>query len=1191
MIQHWVVSIPSSMMNMAAQEVGKLKTCVLLLAMKEAQEAENKNDIVVVIVSVLTHCHSSKGDDPGTPVSMSGMLMVERQSGRLMEEILQPLQIAVSSAYSEIRTVMHVEVNDDVDTGICEAAKRFCAARVYISDIKKKAIKKWHLIPHSPSSSISGSSTASSSSPASSVSTPPLSTASSPSKSVSFSSPALRILCQLPEGCLLVVEKGMRRLHEFTAGKSMEGLDIDDVSSLANNEENGSPRIAMPSPACHIFPRWVSPRERERGGSVKLEREVSAHGQLKRTKSFNSNSNASGSPFHLPRPTGPLKSPTKGRALLKKRSEPVRSLDVIPSPAVVRRLSFREKTKMMITKPVKCFGDFKGQLGEEEKEESRADGWPLKFVEMEDGKVTLKSPRAQEPKAKAMSLFEDANEKGEEKVEEKPEEKKVEEDVEEKRMILHEAVKSLPRMERFDDEVVKEANMDEYSDHEEDPKKEEEEGEKGAESEVEEGSLFGEWVKEGREDDDDEDDDEDAYGGQSDVEGLQRGEEPNYYDTEDGGESAEDEEEEVHVTALKGDETEEEPQDLYARPVSWGGSISGSENGSWRSRDSRRMVDVPLLQDLYAPVDHAPSPRLPSPGGRSTHSLSAAVKALCTLKEELMEDNEGGTVAHEKQVVRSNRDTVEKGDFGYDRQISISSRNSSSANLLSPRMSSMSNASASGDMRNRSSHSFDYNPAENVTSESCSSAPLSTGQCAHGSVDDDSSVCSRQSGGGNQPECRHFSLRELVDATNNFAEENMLGQGAYGPVYRGNLHGCPVAIKKLKAGSNQGSVEFKTEVDVLSRVRHPNVVLLMGQCPEEACIVYEFMAGGSLQDRLTQPNHHGFDLERSDLSPHPTTPRSPTSGALARSMSGSLSRSSTFSRSGTLGRSGRFRSGGLSPRAGADPGPPPILWHDRLRIAAEVAGGLLFLHRHDPPVLHRDLKPDNILLDSMGTSKIGDVGLACLVPEYADFVFTLKVRGTVGFIDPEAMMTGELSVKSDIYSFGLVILMLMTGYKSPKPIHKMLDECVPPGASYRNVEKAVDVFVEVLDPTAGRWPIHLAARVLRAAIECVERDGDMRPDLGREVYPELAAVAEEAEEEKMDRMQDVEKSFICPLSEEIMQDPVVAADGFTYERKCIELWLSINDISPSTGELLPHKSLTPNHVLQSVMNMTMNGGL
>lgn len=214
-------------------------------------------------------------------------------------------------------------------------------------------------------------------------------------------------------------------------------------------------------------------------------------------------------------------------------------------------------------------------------------------------------------------------------------------------------------------------------------------------------------------------------------------------------------------------------------------------------------------------------------------------------------------------------------------------------------------------------------------------------------------------------------------------------------------------------------------------MRHPNMVLLLGACPEFGCLVYEYMNNGSLEDRL-------------------------------------LRRGNT----------------------------PPIPWRLRFKIAAEIVTGLCFLHQAKPePLVHRDLKPANILLDRNYVSKISDVGLARLVPpSIADSVTQCHVTaaaGTFYYIDPEYQQTGMLTTKSDVYSLGIMLLQIITA----KP---------PMGLSH-HVRRAIQrgSFESMLDMTAGDWPLEDALRFAEVALKCSELRKKDRPDLAKEVLPEL----------------------------------------------------------------------------------------
>ncbi|KAL4575278.1 hypothetical protein LXL04_022120 [Taraxacum kok-saghyz] len=280
---------------------------------------------------------------------------------------------------------------------------------------------------------------------------------------------------------------------------------------------------------------------------------------------------------------------------------------------------------------------------------------------------------------------------------------------------------------------------------------------------------------------------------------------------------------------------------------------------------------------------------------------------------------------------------------------------------------------------------------------------------------------------------RRYTIDEIEKATDFFEKARKIGEGGYGPVFKGRLDNTVVAIKVLRPDAAQGRSQFQQEVEVLSCMRHPNMVLLLGACPEYGCLVYEYMANGSLEDRL-------------------------------------LRRGNT----------------------------PPLSWQLRFKIAAEIATGILFLHQTKPePIVHRDLKPGNILLDQDFVSKISDVGLARLIPESSlnedvtQYLMT-SAAGTMCYIDPEYQQTGMLGVKSDVYSLGIMLLQLITARPAMGLAH--------------HVRRAIDkgTFAEMLDPTVLDWPIEEALGFAKWSIQCAELRRKDRPDLGKEVLPELS---------------------------------------------------------------------------------------
>ncbi|KAM3195081.1 hypothetical protein ACQJBY_071254 [Aegilops geniculata] len=217
---------------------------------------------------------------------------------------------------------------------------------------------------------------------------------------------------------------------------------------------------------------------------------------------------------------------------------------------------------------------------------------------------------------------------------------------------------------------------------------------------------------------------------------------------------------------------------------------------------------------------------------------------------------------------------------------------------------------------------------------------------------------------------KDLTFEELSNCTSNFSDSALIGQGGYGKVYRGVLaDGTGAAIKRTQQGSLQGSEEFFTEIELLSRLHHRNLVSLVGYCDEEdeQMLVYEYMPNGNLRDHL----------------------------------SGKAKEALSF----------------------------PM----RLRIALGSSRGILYLHTEaDPPIYHRDIKSSNILLDSKFVAKVADFGLSRLAPlpemeGVAPGHVSTVVKGTPGYLDPEYFLTHNLTDKSDVYSLGVVFLELLTG--------------------------------------------------------------------------------------------------------------------------------------------------------------------
>ncbi|KAJ4716505.1 Kinase family protein [Melia azedarach] len=284
---------------------------------------------------------------------------------------------------------------------------------------------------------------------------------------------------------------------------------------------------------------------------------------------------------------------------------------------------------------------------------------------------------------------------------------------------------------------------------------------------------------------------------------------------------------------------------------------------------------------------------------------------------------------------------------------------------------------------------------------------------------------------------RWYSLRELDMATHGFAEESVIGEGGYGVVYRGVLQdGSVVAVKNLLNNKGQAEKEFKVEVEAIGKVRHKNLVGLIGYCAEGAqrMLVYEYVDNGNLEQWL-----HG------DV------------GAVS-----------------------------------------PLTWDIRMKIAIGTAKALAYLHEGlEPKVVHRDVKSSNILLDRKWNPKVSDFGLAKLLGSEASYV-TTRVMGTFGYVSPEYASTGMLNEGSDVYSFGVLLMEIVTG-KSPidysRPAGEMnLVDWFKGMVASRRGEELVDPLIEV--PPSPRS----LKRALLVCLRCIDLDAHKRPKMGQIVH-------------------------------------------------------------------------------------------
>ncbi|XP_008781121.2 proline-rich receptor-like protein kinase PERK15 [Phoenix dactylifera] len=287
---------------------------------------------------------------------------------------------------------------------------------------------------------------------------------------------------------------------------------------------------------------------------------------------------------------------------------------------------------------------------------------------------------------------------------------------------------------------------------------------------------------------------------------------------------------------------------------------------------------------------------------------------------------------------------------------------------------------------------------------------------------------------------RFLTYEELKEATNNFEPASVLGEGGFGRVFKGALSdGTAVAIKKLSTGGHQGDKEFLVEVEMLSRLHHRNLVKLVGyyssRDSSQNLLCYELVPNGSLESWLHGP----------------------------------------------LGAS------------------CPLDWDTRMKIALDAARGLAYLHEDSQPcVIHRDFKASNILLENNFHAKVSDFGLAKQAPEGRTNYLSTRVMGTFGYVAPEYAMTGHLLVKSDVYSYGVVLLELLTG-------RKPVDMSQPSGQENlvtwaRPILRDKDRLEELADPRlAGKYPKDDFVRVCTIAAACVAPEADQRPTMGEVV--------------------------------------------------------------------------------------------
>ncbi|XP_062228767.1 cysteine-rich receptor-like protein kinase 10 [Phragmites australis] len=277
-----------------------------------------------------------------------------------------------------------------------------------------------------------------------------------------------------------------------------------------------------------------------------------------------------------------------------------------------------------------------------------------------------------------------------------------------------------------------------------------------------------------------------------------------------------------------------------------------------------------------------------------------------------------------------------------------------------------------------------------------------------------------------------MDLASILAATDNFSKSNMLGVGGFGPVYRGVLSGgAEIAVKRLSARSRQGAAEFRNEVELIAKLQHRNLVRLQGWCAErdEKLLVYEYLPNRSLDAFLFDP-----------------------------------------SKSAQLG------------------------WSTRHNIILGIARGMLYLHEDSLlKVFHRDLKASNVLLDDKMSPKISDFGMAKIFEDESDGINTGRVVGTYGYMAPEFALEGVFSVKSDVFSFGVLLLEILSGQRNGALYLEEHQQSLIQDAWKLWTE---DHAAEFMDPSLGRsYSKEEAWRCYHVGLLCVQENPNVRPTM------------------------------------------------------------------------------------------------
>ncbi|XVF78171.1 hypothetical protein PTKIN_Ptkin14bG0108200 [Pterospermum kingtungense] len=325
-----------------------------------------------------------------------------------------------------------------------------------------------------------------------------------------------------------------------------------------------------------------------------------------------------------------------------------------------------------------------------------------------------------------------------------------------------------------------------------------------------------------------------------------------------------------------------------------------------------------------------------------------------------------------------------------------------------------------------------------------------------------------------------YTLKELLQATNNFHNDNKIGEGGFGSVYWGRTSkGVEIAVKRLKAMSGKAEMEFAVEVEILGRVRHKNLLGLRGFYAggDERLIVYDYMPEHSLIAHL-----HGQLATECLLD-----------------------------------------------------------WPRRMKIAIGSAEGLAYLHHEaNPHIIHRDIKASNVLLDINFEAKVADFGFAKLIPDGVTHL-TTRVKGTLGYLAPEYAMWGKVSESCDVYSFGILLLEIISG---KKPLEKL------PGGVKRDIAQWITPYVQkgafdyIADPRLkGKFDRAQLKSAVMIALRCIDSNSENRPSM-LEVVEWLKGVVGRRRKEA---------SNIEDMLEEDKDETDTDFEGFKMERSDIHI--------------------------------------